>query len=110
MKVHTAEEGRIAIVTRGHDCGTWCAVYRVLDERFVLLCDGKLRSIQKPKKKQIKHLMLLPLTIPVRGKGQSGSEIQDSDIRKALKAAKDAYQNRCQGICPEKEVCALVQT
>ena len=109
MKVQSAEEGRIAIVTRGHDCGTWCAVYRVVDERYVLLTDGNLRSIQKPKKKQLKHLSLLPISIPVRGKGMSGGDIQDSDIRKALKEAKDAYLNRCNGILTEKEECALVQ-
>ena len=84
MKVQSAEEGRIAIVTRGHDCGTWCVVYRVVDERYVLLSDGNLRSIQKPKKKQLKHLTLLPISIPVRGKGMSGGPIQDSDIRKVL--------------------------
>lgn len=109
MKVLTAVEGQVAIVQAGHDRGQWCVVYRVLDERYVLTCDGRLRSIQKPKKKQLKHLSLLPLTIPVRGRGESGAEIQNSDIRKSLLQAKESYLAGCAGIPTEKEECALVQ-
>ena len=61
------EAGRVVCVTRGHDAGSWCAVLQVLDERMVLLCDGKLRTLEKPKKKQVKHLTALPYTIPVSG-------------------------------------------
>lgn len=101
------EAGRVVCVTRGHDAGSWCAVLQVLDERMVLLCDGKLRTLEKPKKKQVKHLTALPYTIPVSGKGGSGGKIADSDIRKALKAVKDAYGDTEPH--PEKEECAFVQ-
>ena len=100
------EAGRV-VVTRGHDAGSWCAVLQVLDERMVLLCDGKLRTLEKPKKKQVKHLTALPYTIPVSGKGGSGGKIADSDIRKALKAVKEAYGGAEPH--PEKEECAFVQ-
>lgn len=101
------EAGRVVCVTRGHDAGSWCAVLQVLDERTVLLCDGKLRTLEKPKKKQVKHLTALPYTIPVSGKGGSGGKIADSDIRKALKAVKEAYGGAEPH--PEKEECAFVQ-
>ena len=101
------EAGRVVCVTRGHDAGNWYAVLQVLDERMVLLCDGRLRTLEKPKKKQIKHLYAMPFTISVSGKGGSGGKIADSDIRKALKAAKDAYEGAEPH--PEKEECAFVQ-
>ena len=91
MKARPNEPGRVVISTQGHDAGRWYAVMSVLDERFVTLCDGDTRKLEKPKKKQVKHIRALPLTIMVEGKGASGGPIADSDIRAALKAQKDAY-------------------
>ena len=80
----------------------------------VLLVDGDTRKLEKPKKKQVKHLHALPLTIAVEGRGASGGALADSDIRKALKAEKEAYLIRT-GYAPKaqtenvKEDDALVQ-
>ena len=91
MKAKPTETGRVVISTQGHDAGRWYAVLSVLDERNVLLVDGDTRKLAKPKKKQVKHIRALPLTIQVDGKGAAGGPIADSDIRAALKAQKDAY-------------------
>lgn len=113
MKAKPTEPGRVVISTQGHDAGRWYAVLSVLDERFVLLCDGDTRTLVKPKKKQVKHIRALPLTIMVEGRGASGGPVQDSDIRSALKAQKDAYLIQT-GYAPKqaqnmKEERALVQ-
>ncbi len=115
MKATLTEPGRVAVSTQGHDKGRWYAVVRVLDERYVLLCDGDARPLDKPKKKQQKHLRPLPLTVAVEGKGASGGAIDNSDIRKALTAARDAYLTKT-GFAhadarmeKEKEECAIVQ-
>ena len=91
MKAKPTEPGRVVISTQGHDAGRWYAIVSVLDERMVLLADGDTRRLAKPKKKQVKHLRALPLMIQVEGRGASGGPVADSDIRKALKAQKDAY-------------------
>ena len=91
MKAKPTEPGRVVISTQGHDEGRWYAILSVLDERMVLLVDGDTRKLAKPKKKQVKHLHALPLSIQVEGTGASGGPLADSDIRKALKAQKDAY-------------------
>ena len=91
MKAKPTEPGRVVISTQGHDKGRWYAVVSVLDDRNVLLCDGETRKLAKPKKKQVKHLTALPITMAVDGRGESGGPLADSDIRKALKAQKDAY-------------------
>lgn len=109
MKAEADQAGRVVIVARGHDAGNWCAVLRVLDGQNVLLCDGQLRTLEKPKKKRKKHLHALPITIPVSGKGGSGGAIADSDVRKALREAKAAYEASCKPLTPEKEECAFVQ-
>ena len=109
MKAKPTEPGRVVISTQGHDEGRWYAILSVLDERMVLLVDGDTRKLAKPKKKQVKHLRALPLMIQVEGKGASGGPLADSDIRKALKACKDAYLEKTGFIVNQKEEGALVQ-
>ena len=109
MKAKPTEPGRVVIATQGHDAGRWYAILSVLDERFVLLCDGETRKLAKPKKKQVKHLTALPLTIQVEGRGESGGPLADSDIRKALKACKEAYLAKTGFNVKVKEEGALVQ-
>ena len=115
MKAKPTEPGRVVISTQGHDVGRWHVIVSVLDARYVLICDGEARRLAQPKKKQVKHLSALPLTIPVEGRGASGGAIADSDIRSALRAAREAYETRT-GSAPtharqekEKEEGALVQ-
>lgn len=112
MKATIAEPGRVVLVTRGHDAGSICAVYQVIDDRTVTIIDGHTRTLQKPKRKNILHLRAYPLTIAVSGKGGSGGPVADSDIRKQLKAMWDAYQLETQGTnsaaMQHKEDCALV--
>ena len=109
MKAKPNEPGRVVISTQGHDEGRWYAILSVLDERMVTLVDGDIRKLAKPKKKQVKHLRALPLSIQVEGRGDSGGPLADSDIRKALKVCKDAYLEKTGFIVNDKEEGALVQ-
>ena len=112
MKPSVTETGRVVLVTQGHDAGSICAVLQVIDEKTVLLVDGKTRTLLKPKRKNILHLRAYPLTISVQGKGGSGGPIADSDIRSQLKIVWDAYQQETQGayraVTQQKEDCAFV--
>ena len=100
------------MVKQGHDAGTICAVLKVLDDKTVLVVDGKNRTLLKPKRKNILHLTAYPITIRVEGKGGSGGNMADSDIRKQLKDAWDAYLTETQGAnsaaTQQKEDCAFV--
>ena len=109
MKATPNEPGRVVISTQGHDAGRWYAVISVLNEREMLLVDGETRKLAKPKKKQVKHLRALPLSIQVEGRGESGGPVADSDIRKALKACKDDYLMKTGYNVIVKEEGALVQ-
>ena len=109
MKAKPTEPGRVVVSTQGHDAGRWYAVISVLDDRYVLLADGDLRKLAKPKKKQVKHLRALPITIAVEGRGEAGGSIADSDIRKAIKAGRDAYLIKTGFNVIDKEEGALVQ-
>ncbi|MDD3409677.1 MAG: KOW domain-containing RNA-binding protein [Eubacteriales bacterium] len=109
MKADPREIGRVVISKQGHDKGKAYVVTAVLDERYVLLCDGAARRLEKPKKKQAKHLRALPqLVEEIAGALEAKQPLSDSDIRKALKNAQ-ALQDRPARGEANKEVCAFVQ-
>jgi large subunit ribosomal protein L14e len=53
--------GKLAISKSGRDLGKPFVVIKVINERYLLLCDGDLRKIEKPKKKNIRHVRLTSL-------------------------------------------------
>ena len=58
--MYTVEQGRIVRSIAGHDKGEFFVV--VKDEgNFVLLCNGKERKLENPKKKNKKHIALTSL-------------------------------------------------
>lgn len=49
--------GRLVMSSAGRDKGCICAVVGFPDEKgFVLIADGKLRKVEKPKKKKLMHI------------------------------------------------------
>ncbi|MBQ3183155.1 MAG: KOW domain-containing RNA-binding protein [Clostridia bacterium] len=63
--------GRIAVSLSGRDKGRVFLIVDVPDENFVMLCDGCLRRLEKPKRKKLKHIKLLalpPVAIPETNK------------------------------------------
>lgn len=49
--------GRVVQSTAGRDGGKLFVVINILDGKYVLISDGKLRTNEKPKKKKVKHLL-----------------------------------------------------
>lgn len=48
--------GQLVISKAGRDCSKHFIVIQIVDEDFVLLVDGDIRKVEKPKLKKIKHL------------------------------------------------------
>lgn len=49
--------GQIVKSKAGRDQDRIFIVLQIIDEQYVLIADGDLRKIDKPKKKKVKHLM-----------------------------------------------------
>ncbi len=49
----------IARSTAGRDAGKYFVVVKLVDEQYCLISDGKLRKVEKPKKKKMKHLLYI---------------------------------------------------
>lgn len=50
--------GQVVKSKSGRDKGRIFLVLEIVDDKMVLIVDGKLRGIERPKLKKIKHLML----------------------------------------------------
>ena len=81
MSAPAVEKGRLARSKAGRDKGRLCVVVQVVDEDFVLTCDGRLRTFDRPKKKRKKHLQPL---IPIQGEIADGRTVEQ--VYQALEA------------------------
>ena len=58
MRIDSVERGMLAKSKAGHDKGQLYVIYDV-DETYVYLVDGKIRTMDKPKKKKRKHVQII---------------------------------------------------
>ncbi len=82
------KKGMLAISKAGHDKDTWYVVYNI-EGNHVFLVDGKIRKIDRPKKKKMMHLQPVD-RIPklLEEKLQTGQIWTDEEIKRALKLAR----------------------
>ena len=73
--------GEIVRSRAGRDSGRAFVVWKVLDEEYVLLVDGCLRTLERPKKKKRKHHLKASET-----RMELQEHLLNADIRKFLTA------------------------
>ena len=74
----------VVISTAGHDAGTMFYVLEA-DDTFLLLADGKGRTIEKPKRKKRKHTKkVLRSETRVAAKIRNGDKVLNSELRRDL--------------------------
>ncbi|AUS98124.1 RNA-binding protein [Clostridium thermosuccinogenes] len=77
--------GQVVFSKAGRDAGKRFVVVGIVDSMYVLISDGNLRRIEKPKKKKKKHLELSETVIESIGNRLlTGQKVSNADIRKAL--------------------------
>ncbi len=77
--------GRVAVSMAGRDTRRAFLVVGLSGEGYVLLADGDLRKMDRPKKKKLRHIRLEPtLAEDVRSKLMQGEPVQDAQIRKSI--------------------------
>ena len=87
MKRIPFEPGRVVLSKQGHDKGRLFLVVGLADEKHVFIADGSSRTLEKPKKKQTKHLHAKPAQYTaISGTPGTCAPPGNSEIRKALKA------------------------
>ena len=79
---------RLVLSKAGRDKNKYFAVLEIPDDTYVLLCDGKARRLETPKKKKLKHIEDTGIElIRIKEKMNEGKKISNSDVRKAIKTA-----------------------
>ena len=77
--------GQVVYSKAGRDAGKRFIVVGIVDEAHVLISDGDLRRIEKPKKKKTKHLGLTENAVAaLSDKLVNKLKVTNSEIRKAL--------------------------
>ena len=71
------ETGRVVYSKSGRDKGYFLVVVES-DEKFVLVCDGKERPIERPKRKNVKHIGITNTVL------DNGSMSTNKKLKKAL--------------------------
>lgn len=77
MRIDSVERGMLARSKAGHDKGKVYVIYE-LDETYVYLVDGKIRTKENPKKKKQKHVQIIC-------KQHDISQMDDVEIKRILK-------------------------
>lgn len=79
------ELGTICYSKSGRDKGRYYAIVGILDDEYVLIADGMLRKLSKPKKKKLKHLRLKPVVLQSIGQKLSeNKKVFDAELKSAL--------------------------
>ncbi len=78
MKTIPIEPGRVVRSKAGRDQGRLFAVIRIVDEDFVLVADGRLRTLDRLKKKRKRHLKPTQTVIEPLARGQ---DVLDHELR-----------------------------
>jgi len=83
--------GSVCRSRAGRDKGQYFIVYGILDDQYVLLVDGKQRTLSKPKRKKKKHLYAGPdVILELADKITQGRCLGDDEVRKALRGYMEA--------------------
>lgn len=87
MEKIAASIGRIAVSKTGRDKGRCFIIVDVIDDRYVLLADGALRKLSRPKKKKLLHLSLKPQQDKdLAQRLEQAKPVTDYDIRNAIES------------------------
>ena len=83
----TIHVGRLVYSKAGRDTGVLFIIVGILDENYVYISDGSLRTIDKPKKKKIKHLIFTNMVAKdIKSMILSGEKISNIQIKKFLQS------------------------
>ncbi len=84
--------GQLVRSRAGRDKGKLFLILDVLDDEYVLVVDGKIRKIDRPKKKKLKHLVFYHTTIDkFRDNIENDRKMNNAFIRKLIEPFEREY-------------------
>lgn len=81
------EIGEVVFSKAGRDKGRFFIVTEIVDDTYVMIADGGVRKLGKPKKKKIRHLKATGEIIGnIAKKLKEGAKVFDKELGSALRA------------------------
>ncbi len=79
--------GQLIMSKAGHDSEEKFVVTCIINVQYVYISDGRLKKVENPKKKNIKHCRLLNvISDDIKNKIESGRKVTNSEIRSFIKS------------------------
>lgn len=87
MSENEVRIGQLVSSLQGRDSGMFYLLMQIENESRVLVADGEGRKVEKPKRKNIKHLKFYDIVAKnIFAKAQIGKRVTNEDVRKELKS------------------------
>ena len=93
MKIKTATVGEIVQSTQGRDKGNFYLIVAIEGETIYVV-DGRKRQLTTPKKKNVKHVALLPYFYPDIIERIAQGKNEDTQIQIAIQSVIASRQNK----------------
>jgi len=79
--------GRVVYSKQGRDAKKYFIVIGIINDDYVYIVDGSLRTVEKPKKKKVKHLFFTDkVAEEIRDLVLNGQMISNSKIKRFLQS------------------------
>ena len=85
--------GGVAVSTAGHDTGK-CYVIFQIDSEYVYLVDGRIRTIDRPKKKKMIHIRMLSEIDQNLADKINSNTAKNEEIKRAIKLMLYGYSSK----------------
>jgi len=90
MNEFKAEIGSLCFSKSGRDSERYYIITEIIDDEYVMICDGKHRKLSKTKKKKLKHLKFKgQIFESIADKLKNKKQVFDSEIYSALRPFND---------------------
>jgi ribosomal protein L14E/L6E/L27E len=85
--------GGFAVSTAGHDTGQLYVIFQ-MEHEYVYLVDGRIRTLDRPKKKKTKHINMLEQFDPTLADKVINHTIRNEEIKRALKLLQNGNSSK----------------
>ncbi len=85
--------GCFVVATAGHDSGK-CYVIFEMDSEYVYLVDGRIRTLERPKKKKRIHIRMLSDIEPCLAVKVQNRTVKNEEIKRAIKLVQNEISSK----------------
>lgn len=88
-------KGQLVRSRRGRDAGRWYLVVECSPDGFMYVADGVKRTMQRPKRKNPKHLLVYDVVAEHVGRSlEAGRKVSDEEVQHTLAELVSAFVDR----------------